>query len=118
MSIHLAKTAGFCFGVARAVQAVEDFIAKNIPVCTLGPLIHNPDFVHELEDRGVKVVEDIHDIPDGYTLILRTHGVAKEIIDELIQNNIPFYDATCPFVEKIRKIVSKESEDGSPVIIA
>ena len=118
MSIHLAKTAGFCFGVARAVQAVEDFIAKNIPVCTLGPLIHNPDFVHELEDRGVKVVEDIHDIPDGYTLILRTHGVAKEIIDELIQNNIPFYDATCPFVEKIRRIVSKESQDGSPVIIA
>ncbi len=118
MSIFLAKTAGFCFGVARAVKAVEEFIEKNIPVCTLGPLIHNPDFIHELEDRGVLVIDDIADIPEDYTLVLRTHGVAKSIIDELIAKNIPFYDATCPFVEKIRKIVAKESADGTPVIIA
>ncbi|MBR3955315.1 MAG: bifunctional 4-hydroxy-3-methylbut-2-enyl diphosphate reductase/30S ribosomal protein S1 [Clostridia bacterium] len=118
MTVKLAQTAGFCFGVARAVQTVEQFLEQGTPVCTLGPLIHNPLFIAQLEERGAKVVNRIEDVPDGYTLVLRTHGVERDIIEHLQKSNIRYYDATCPFVEKIRKIVHKESLDGSPVLIA
>lgn len=118
MTIKLAKTAGFCFGVARAVDTVEDFLRQGKPVCTLGPLIHNPLFIADLEKRGAKVVSSIDDVPQGYILVLRTHGVDRNIINQLQERNIPFYDATCPFVEKIRKIVDEESKAGNPVLIA
>ncbi len=118
MSITLAKSAGFCFGVARAVQIVEDYLAQDKKVCTLGPLIHNPTFIDELKQRGVMVVDNISDVPEGYILIIRTHGVEKQIIDQLQQQGIEFHDATCPFVEKIRRIVDVESENGTPVLIA
>lgn len=118
MSITLAACAGFCFGVDRAVKIVEDYLSQGKKVCTLGPLIHNPSFIDELRERGVCVVEQIEDVPKGYILILRTHGVEKEIIDSLQEKGIAFHDATCPFVEKIRRIVAEESADGSPVLIA
>ncbi|MBE6812003.1 MAG: bifunctional 4-hydroxy-3-methylbut-2-enyl diphosphate reductase/30S ribosomal protein S1 [Ruminococcaceae bacterium] len=118
MTVKLAQTAGFCFGVARAVQTVEHLLEQGISVCTLGPLIHNPLFIAQLEERGAKVVNSIEEVPDGYTLVLRTHGVERGIIDKLQQTNIRYYDATCPFVEKIRKIVHEQSADGRPVLIA
>ena len=118
MNIKLAETAGFCFGVDRAVKMVEDLLLQGKKVCTLGPLIHNPLFIAELESRGAKVVNSIDDVPDDHILVLRTHGVERGIIEDLTKRNKEFIDATCPFVEKIRKIVDRESKDGTPVLIA
>ncbi len=118
MKITLAESAGFCFGVARAVKQAEDYIKDGVNACTLGPLIHNPLFVKSLEDKGVYVAEGIAEVKDGYTLIIRTHGITKELFSEIEKSGIGFFDATCPFVKKIHKIVEKESNEGSKIIIA
>ena len=118
MPVTTAQTAGFCFGVARAVEKVEEFLKQGKPVCTLGPLIHNPHFIDRLSARGAFVVQNIDEVPAGYTLVIRTHGVTKEILDEIERRGIPHYNATCPFVEKIRKIVAGKSANGTPVLIA
>ena len=77
MEIKLAKTAGFCFGVDRAVNLVWELVEKGEKVCTLGPIIHNAQLVEELEKKGVKIIEKPEDCPEGFTLVLRTHGVEK-----------------------------------------
>lgn len=118
MKITLAESAGFCFGVARAVKQAEDYIKDGVNACTLGPLIHNPLFVKSLEDKGVYVAEGITEVKDGYTLIIRTHGITKELFSEIEKSGIRYFDATCPFVKKIHRIVEKESADGSKIIIA
>ncbi len=118
MKITLAESAGFCFGVARAVKQAEDYIKDGVNACTLGPLIHNPLFVKSLGDKGVYVADGIAEVKDGYTLIIRTHGITKELFSEIEKSGISFFDATCPFVKKIHKIVEKESADGSKIIIA
>ena len=118
MKITLAKSAGFCFGVARAVKQAEDYIKDGVSACTLGPLIHNPLFVKTLEDKGVYVAEGIEDVRDGYTLIIRTHGITKELFSEIEKSGIRYFDATCPFVKKIHKIVDKESAEGNIILIA
>ncbi len=118
MKITLAESAGFCFGVARAVKQAEDYIKDGVNACTLGPLIHNPLFVKSLEDKGVYVADGIAEVKDGYTLIIRTHGITKELFSEIEKSGISFFDATCPFVKKIHKIVEKESNEGSKIIIA
>ena len=116
-SIKLAKTAGFCFGVNRAVELVYDMVEKGEKVSTLGPIIHNAQLVSDLESRGVKTVEAPSELEDGYKLVIRTHGVQKQIIDELENMNAEYVDATCPFVKKIHKIVDKQNE-GTTVFIA
>ncbi len=118
MKITLAESAGFCFGVARAVKQAEDYIKDGVNACTLGPLIHNPLFVKSLEDKGVYVAEGITEVKDGYTLIIRTHGITKELFSEIEKSGIRYFDATCPFVKKIHRIVEKESADSSKIIIA
>ncbi len=118
MKITLAESAGFCFGVARAVKQAEDYIKDGVNACTLGPLIHNPLFVKSLEDKGVYVADGIAEVKDGYTLIIRTHGITKELFSEIEKSGIGYFDATCPFVKKIHKIVEKESNEGSKIIIA
>lgn len=118
MKITLAKYAGFCFGVARAVKKAEGYIEDNVDACTLGPLIHNPDFVKSLEKRGVYAAKDLSDVKDGYTLIIRTHGITKELFSEIENSNTDFYDATCPFVKKIHSIVAERSKAGDKILIA
>ena len=118
MKITLAESAGFCFGVARAVKKAEDFIKNGENACTLGPLIHNPIFVKSLEDRGVYVAQSPSDVKDGYTLIIRTHGITKELLSEIEQSGIKYYDATCPFVKKIHSIVKERSALGDKILIA
>ncbi len=118
MKITLAKSAGFCFGVARAVKKAEEYADNNIKACTLGPLIHNPDFVHSLEKRGVYVADTLGDVKDGYTLIIRTHGITKELSDEIRESGITYFDATCPFVKKIHSIVAERSAAGDKILIA
>ncbi|MBR2100207.1 MAG: bifunctional 4-hydroxy-3-methylbut-2-enyl diphosphate reductase/30S ribosomal protein S1 [Eubacterium sp.] len=109
--IKLAKTAGFCFGVNRAVELVYDMLENGEKVCTLGPIIHNAQLVGDLESRGVKIIENPADCPEGYKLVIRTHGVEKHIIDELEDVKTPYVNATCPFVTKIHNIVKKQSEN-------
>ena len=109
--IILAKTAGFCFGVDRAVNLVYELVGEGKKVCTLGPIIHNAQLVADLESKGVKIIDDISKAPQGYTVVVRTHGVEKNVLDELENKNIEFVNATCPFVTKIHNIVKKQDEN-------
>ncbi|MBR5310456.1 MAG: bifunctional 4-hydroxy-3-methylbut-2-enyl diphosphate reductase/30S ribosomal protein S1 [Oscillospiraceae bacterium] len=115
--VIVAKSAGFCFGVKRAVGIAEDFAEKGIPAVTLGEIIHNPTVVESLKSKGVYPIEDISECPKGATLILRSHGVPLSVIEELEQKCIPYADATCPFVARIHKIVAEHSAAGETVII-
>ncbi|MGN1123754.1 MAG: bifunctional 4-hydroxy-3-methylbut-2-enyl diphosphate reductase/30S ribosomal protein S1, partial [Eubacterium sp.] len=115
--IKLAKTAGFCFGVDRAVNLVYELVEKGEKVCTLGPIIHNLQVVKNLEEKGVKIIDDVSECPDGYTVVIRTHGVEKSVVDKAESTNVKFINATCPFVLKIHKIVSQQ-EEGTVTLIA
>lgn len=115
VNITIAKTAGFCFGVKRAIDFAEK-LASEGGGCTLGQLIHNPYVIKDLEEKGVYAAESIDDIKG--TVIIRSHGVGQDVYEELDRRGINYIDATCPFVEKIHGIVSKESKEGAEVIIA
>lgn len=114
--ITLAKTAGFCFGVNRAVNMVYN-LAENEKVCTLGPIIHNTEVVKELEQKGVIIADTPAQVKEGYTVVIRSHGVSKNVYDEIAELNLKYADATCPFVSKIHKTVAKAGNENSVVII-
>ncbi|MBQ7936972.1 MAG: bifunctional 4-hydroxy-3-methylbut-2-enyl diphosphate reductase/30S ribosomal protein S1 [Oscillospiraceae bacterium] len=115
--VIVADSAGFCFGVKRAVGIAEDFAEKGISAVTLGEIIHNPAVVDDLKARGIYPIEDISQCPKGATLILRSHGVPLSVIRELEEKCIPYADATCPFVARIHRIVKERTEAGDTVII-
>ncbi len=115
-SIVTAKTAGFCFGVTRAIELAEKTAQKSGRAYTLGPLIHNNDAIKRLESGGVYVTEEI--CAEKSPLIIRSHGAPRSVYEELAANGIDFVDATCPFVEKIHRIVAAESAKGADVLIA
>ena len=117
-NIRLAKTAGFCFGVNKAVNMVRDLLDEGRQVCTLGPIIHNPQVVEELTERGVRIVEVPEEVPAGCVLVIRSHGVAQEIYDKARELGLDLCDATCPFVAKIHRIVAEKSANGYTVLIA
>ena len=115
----MAKSAGFCFGVKRAVDTVYEQIGTNEKVYTYGPIIHNTEVVADLATKGVKVIHSIaqlNRVKEG-VIVIRSHGVAKEIYDAIHDQNLRCIDATCPFVRKIHKIVAKESDDGRHILI-
>ncbi len=121
MNVICAKTAGFCFGVDKAVNTVYEQ-AKNskLPVFTYGPIIHNAHVVSELEGMGVSVIrseEELDSVKEG-TVVIRSHGVSKKIYDSLDRDGIVRVDATCPFVKKIHNIVYEDSVNGSTIVIA
>ena len=118
MSIKKADSAGFCFGVNRAINIVNELLEKGIKVATLGPIIHNMEMVHELEEKGCTPVESVDELSNDTTLVIRSHGVGKSVIDALEERGINYEDATCPFVKKIHKIVSSTSPDNDVVLIA
>lgn len=131
MEVRLAECAGFCFGVKRAVDTVYEQIQTGKTIYTYGPIVHNEEVVKDLEERGVRVIEDM----DGLlaldagllseeeergketAVIIRAHGVPKKIYDILEEKGIECIDATCPFVKKIHRIVQKESGAGKHIII-
>lgn len=113
--IVVAKTAGFCFGVKRAVSIAEE-LAERGGGCTLGPIIHNRDVTEKLEKMGVVTVNSPEEAKG--TLIIRSHGVGKDVYSRLSQLGVDYIDATCPFVEKIHKIVAEHSAKGAEVLIA
>jgi len=119
--IVMARTAGFCFGVKRAVETVYSEIAKATgPVFTYGPIIHNETVIRDLEEKGVRIIcseEELHKLNYG-TLIIRSHGVGKNIYDICREKGLRVVDATCPFVRKIHEIVQKENAGGRRVLIA
>ena len=119
MEVKVAKTAGFCFGVKRAVDKVYELIEKGIsPIYTLGPIIHNEEVVSDLEKKGVKVIsEEDLDIMENGTIVIRSHGVGKDIYDKLKERNLSYVDVTCPFVLKIHRIVERESAKGNQIVI-
>ena len=116
MSIEIAKTAGFCYGVKRAVSKTYELVEeKDGKIATLGHLIHNRGVVEDLRKHGVFSYEDLDEIPKDASVIIRTHGVKKSIIDELAGREI--IDLTCPFVAKIHKIVEEHFEKGYKIVI-
>ena len=120
MEVIKAKTAGFCFGVKRAVDTVyEQVDSCEGAIYTYGPIIHNEEVVKDMESKGVIVIrseEELDSLAEG-TVIIRSHGVEKRIYDKLEKKGIRIVDATCPFVKKIHKIVSKESAQGAHIVI-
>lgn len=123
MEVKVAKTAGFCFGVKRAVDTVYKEIrqGKEIgeKIYTFGPIIHNEQVVDDLEDKGVKVIhtkDELEQLTEG-TVIIRSHGVEKSIYDLINEKKLKLVDATCPFVKKIHKIVMEKSRAGYDIII-
>ena len=120
MEVKVAKTAGFCFGVQRAVDKVYELI-DSCPdrLFTLGPIIHNEEVVNDLEKKGVRVAseEELKTLPEGSTVVIRSHGVGKKVYDQLEECGLSYVDVTCPFVLKIHRIVEKESKAGSHIVI-
>ena len=117
--IKTAKTAGFCFGVDRAVKLVYEELEKHSGrVATLGPIIHNRDVVDDMKKKGVRIIESVDELEAGEKAVIRSHGVGKKIYDELVQKGNEFIDATCPFVARIHKIVREKSEEGYFILIA
>ena len=121
MEVRLAKTAGFCFGVKRAVETVYEQVEKNEgkPIYTFGPIIHNDEVVKDLKNKGVGVLdtmEELEALKDGI-VIIRSHGVTKQVYDILERNGVSCVDATCPFVKKIHNIVREESKAGKHIVI-
>ena len=114
----MAKTAGFCFGVSRAVSIVEKLVDEGKRVCTLGAIIHNPQKVKELEERGVRIVGAPEEVCPGEIMVIRSHGVAASVTERLKELGTDYKDATCPFVLKIHSIVSEHSRKGDTVLIA
>ena len=118
MSITVAKSAGFCFGVSRAVETVEREVKAGKQVTTLGPIIHNRHAVRHFEDMGVGVIGSPEEANPGSTVIIRSHGVSHAVYERLNSMGVEVVDATCPFVKRIHEIVSREEKLGYlPVII-
>jgi 4-hydroxy-3-methylbut-2-enyl diphosphate reductase len=120
MEVIVAKTAGFCFGVKRAVEQVYRQIEEGVkPIYTYGPIIHNEEVVRELSEKGVQIIDGEADIAKitGGTVIIRSHGVSRRVYELLEQSQARVIDATCPFVKKIHRIVDEHSAQGAEVII-
>ncbi len=119
--VFLAEKAGFCFGVRRALDTVYESIEKGGRICTYGPIIHNEEVVRDLEEKGVKVINDIEEIeakdPGEVSVILRSHGVTRALKERISGAGFNVIDTTCPFVKKIHRIVDEESRKGSRIII-
>lgn len=119
-TITVAKTAGFCFGVDRAVKIAYETAEKKTgkKIYTLGPLIHNPSVVEDLEKHGIGMINSPSEAEEGDTVIIRSHGVGKDAFDELESRGVNVIDATCPFVTKIHKLVAERTAKGDLVLIA
>ncbi len=116
MKVKIAKEAGFCFGVKRAMKMAWDELELNSDIYALGPLIHNRQAVQKYEDKGLITVDTIDSIPNNESVIIRSHGVSKDIYDRANFSNLNIIDTTCPFVKKIHNIVKEFYEEGFIII--
>ncbi len=115
--IHIAKTAGFCFGVKRAIEFAEKLSAQEKQIYCYGEIIHNKHEIKRLESMSIKTAYSIDEIPDDSCVIIRAHGVPKQIYDIFSQKKCKIVDATCPFVAKIHRIVKLEYEKNRRILI-
>lgn len=118
MQVKLADTAGFCFGVKRAIDILYELPSDTKKCCTLGPIIHNKVMVEELEKRNIYAINSIEDSNDYDVVVIRSHGVPKSVKDKLCEMGKEVIDATCPFVSKIHKIVNEKSSENKIILIA
>ena len=118
MKILKAKTAGFCFGVDRAVKLTYQLAGEGHKVATLGPLIHNPQCVADLESKGVVTAARLDDVPAGYEVVIRSHGVGADVYEAIAERGLVLHDATCPFVAKIHRIAKRASDEGKTLLVA
>lgn len=121
MQVTLAKSAGFCFGVRRAVNEVYREIEEGVaPIYTYGPIIHNEEVVRDLESRGVGVIRDLAELKNlrKGTVIIRSHGISRREQEAIAESGFAVVDATCPFVHKIHRLVQEHSRKGDQIIIA
>ncbi len=118
MSVKVAKSAGFCFGVANAVTLTEKLVSEGRRVATLGPLIHNPQWVESMVERGLVEIEKLDDLPDGYELVIRSHGITKQTYDEILRRGIVYHDATCKYVSRIALLAQQAKNEGREFLIA
>ncbi len=121
MEVVLAKTAGFCFGVKRAVDTVYQQIEENPDkkIYTYGPIIHNDEVIKDLESKGVSVIrkdEEFNHLTEGI-VVIRSHGVEEAVCRKIQEKGLTYVDATCPFVKKIHGIVQRESKAGAYILI-
>ncbi len=120
MDVVVAKSAGFCFGVKRAVETVYAEVEKGKKIYTFGPIIHNEEVVKDLEEKGVIVLEseeELQNLTEG-TVIIRSHGVEKRIQKMIEDKGLECIDATCPFVKRIHRIVEEAGNENKEVVIA
>ena len=116
MPVEVAAHAGFCMGVSRAVEKAEAMATDGIPSCTLGELIHNPEVIRRLAERGLEPISDPAEA-HGRRVLIRSHGVSPQVLEELKAAGNEVLDLTCPFVDKLHRIVEEGSRDGTPVIL-
>ena len=121
MEVKLAKTAGFCFGVKRAVDTVYKQASQpgHGPIYTFGPIIHNEEVIADLERKGIKIIHsetELKQLQEG-TIVIRSHGVGESVYHLAKSRNLDLVDATCPFVKKIHRIVCEASDQGDYIII-
>lgn len=116
--ITVAESAGFCFGVDRAVKLCYQALEQHPHVATLGPIIHNQNVVDDLTRRGARIVDSIADLQPNECVVIRSHGVSAAVYDQLEQAGNPYVDATCPFVAKIHRIVEEHTRAGDFILIA
>lgn len=116
MKIIMAENSGFCFGVKRAITMAFKAAEEREHICSLGPIIHSPQVVESLADKGVEIVADIKDVKDE-AVILRSHGVTAEELEQITADNIDIVDATCPFVKKAQDHASLLSREGYTVVL-
>ncbi len=118
MEIIVAASAGFCFGVNKAINQIYSLLDNgDEKIYTIGPIIHNSQVVEYLSSKGILVVEDINEITEKGNVVIRTHGVIPEVYMELDEKGLSYTDATCPYVKKIHKLVNEKSNEGYQVII-
>ena len=119
MEIVVARTAGFCFGVQRAVDTVYHEVEKGGKIYTFGPIIHNEHVVSDLAGKGVGVIDDPDDLSgiSNGTIVIRSHGVSKDVFERLNGSDLNVIDATCPFVKKIHRIVEQDSKNGKHIVV-
>ncbi|MBR3760281.1 MAG: bifunctional 4-hydroxy-3-methylbut-2-enyl diphosphate reductase/30S ribosomal protein S1 [Ruminococcus sp.] len=116
--VTVAESAGFCFGVDRAVKMVYSELEKNTKVATLGPIIHNQDVVNDMKAKGARIIDSVDELEDDETVVIRSHGVGREIYEKIAAKGNRMLDATCPFVSRIHKIAAEKTKQGYYVLIA
>ncbi len=116
--VTVAKSAGFCFGVDRAVKIVYSELEQNTSVATLGPIIHNQDVVNDMKSKGARIIESVDELRGGETVVVRSHGVGRAVYEQIAAKGNRMLDATCPFVSRIHKIVAEKTAEGYFILIA